>query len=275
MTAVERRAPAKVNLTLHVTGKRADGYHLLDSLVTFSEVGDLLTCTKSDRLTLRITGPFAKGLATEGNLVLKAAELLGVTADITLQKNLPVAAGIGGGSSDAAATLHALSDLYNIPMPSPEAQLALGADVPVCVQGGFLRMRGIGEKLEALDTRPLTIPMVLVNPGVSVSTAEVFRKLKINKDLIISADIISPYDDAFIDWLARQRNDLEAPAMDIAPVIGEVLQALRATSGVGLARMSGSGATCFALYPDERDAAKAVDDLKAEFPAWWVSLAVR
>lgn len=275
MTTVERRAPAKVNLTLHVTGKRADGYHLLDSLVTFAEVGDRLICRKSDSLSLTIAGPFARGLEGEGNLVLKAAELLGVTADITLEKHLPVAAGIGGGSADAAAALHALTDLYNMPLPPPEAQLTLGADVPACVQGGYLRMRGIGEDIEVLDTHPLTIPMVLVNPGVSVPTAKVFGKLNLNKALTISADIIPPYDDAFIDWLAEQRNDLEAPALDLAPVIGDVLAALRSTEGVGLARMSGSGATCFALYPDERDAAKAVDDLKARFPKWWVSLAVR
>ena len=272
MTTASRLARAKVNLALHVTGRRNDGYHLLDSLVTFAGGGDRITCRTSDTLSLTVSGPFASDVPTGENLILDAALLLSVTAEIHLEKNLPVAAGIGGGSADAAATLHALSDLANLPLPSRDAQLSLGADVPACVQGGFLRMRGIGEDLEVLDTEPLSIPMVLVNPGVGVPTPAVFDALQNRNNAPLSNNMPPSYDDAFLPWLAAQRNDLEAPAVALAPVIGDVLVALRDTGG--LARMSGSGATCFALYQDERDAGAAVERLKARHPDWWVSLAV-
>lgn len=265
--SVTKIAPAKINLTLHVTGQRSDGYHTLDSLVTFAEIGDRITCRRSETLSLTVTGPFAKDVPTDTNLVLDAARLMGVTADITLEKNLPVASGIGGGSADAAATLHALSDLYNRPLPDLDAQLSLGADVPVCVHGGVLRMSGIGDRIEVLHQHPLTIPMVLVNPGVSVSTPEVFTALARKDNPPMPDDTPTLFDDAFLDWLFAQRNDLQEPALHIAPRIEDVLSALRDTGG--FARMSGSGATCFALYPDERDAARAVADIAAAYPEWW------
>ena len=265
--AVTRTAPAKINLTLHVTGQREDGYHLLDSLVTFAGFGDRITCRRAEATSLTVAGPFARDVPTEANLVLDAARLMGATAEITLEKNLPVAAGIGGGSADAAATLHALSDLFNLPLPDAASQLTLGADVPACVRGGVLRMSGIGDRIEVLATDPLTIPMILVNPGVALSTPGVFARLDRRDNAPMSDDLPPLGDDAFLDWLSAQRNDLQAPAMGLMPVIADVVAALRATGG--LARMSGSGATCFALYPDERDAARALQRIRADHPDWW------
>ena len=270
MSRVRVAAPAKVNLTLHVTGRRDDGYHEIDSLVTFAEVGDVVTVERADVTTLDVDGPFADGVPRDdGNLVLRAARLMGVTARITLTKNLPPASGIGGGSADAAATLKGLSDLYDMPLPDHAAAATLGADVPVCLAGGLARMRGIGERVERLGPVPATLPMLLVNPGVAVSTPEVFARLERRDNPAMPEVVPSCDDDAFHPWLAEQRNDLEAPAIAAAPVIAEVLDLLGRQAGVGLARMSGSGATCFALFPDRRDMAAAQLAVRRARPDWW------
>ncbi len=269
MTTAEAFAPAKVNLALHVTGQRDDGYHLLDSLVAFADVGDHLIVEAAAETTLTIYGPFAAGLSTDDNLILDAARLMGVTAKMTLEKNLPVAAGIGGGSADAAAALKALAKLSNRAMPDRAQQLSLGADVPVCVQGGLLRMQGVGEDIQVLANTPPSIPMILVNPRVQVSTPDVFAALASRENAPLQDPIPEWTEDTFLTWLSRQRNDLEAPARGVAPIIGSVLEALAATDGAAVVRMSGSGATCFALYPDERDAAQALAWLRDAHPDWW------
>jgi 4-diphosphocytidyl-2-C-methyl-D-erythritol kinase len=256
-------APAKVNLTLHVTGRRADGYHLLDSLVAFADVGDHLTSAPGDGLT--VTGPFAAGVPVgDENLIRRALRLAGSARAITLDKQLPHPAGLGGGSSDAAAALR----LVGADLPVGDL-LALGADVPVCAVGRGARMRGIGDRVTPVTLPPLHA--VLVNPGLSVATPQVFAALETSRnagmdDLPGWADT-----DALIDWLIAQRNDLEGPAITVAPDIVGVLGAIRAT-GAAVTRMSGSGATCFGLYPDVA-AAKAGATRLAR-PGWWVRACV-
>lgn len=269
-------APAKVNLHLHVTGRRADGYHLLDSLVVFAGAGDVLHAKPADELGLSVAGPFAGGLAQEAdNLVLRAARLLaeltGVRAGawLVLEKNLPVASGIGGGSADAAAALRLLCRLWQV-APAPEAlhQVAqrLGADVPVCMVNRSARMSGIGEVLAPVPPLP-GVGLVLVNPGVSVSTPSVFKAR--NGGFSPPADFPDCWLDArsLAAWLQAARNDLEAPAMALVPVIADVLDALRALPGCLLARMSGSGATCFGLFASPEEAERAAALLRR--PGWW------
>lgn len=274
MATIERLARAKVNLTLHVTGQRPDGYHLLDSLVCFADIGDRITVRKARRTTLTVTGPFAAEVPDgPDNLVLKAASLMDVAAEITLDKRLPVASGIGGGSADAAATLEALAELGGRPLPSDADVLSLGADVPVCLAGGLVRMTGIGEGLNRLAPR-MSWPMVLVNPGIPVATAEVFRRLARRDNPPMPEDVLEENYIEFPDWLGHQRNDLEAPAIGIAPVIGDVLDALRDETGCRIARMSGSGATCFALFDDVAQAEAAVAAINADHPDWWAVVAI-
>lgn len=269
MTAAEGFAPAKINLTLHVTGQREDGYHLLDSLVMFANVGDKLTISLADTPNLSVTGPMAKGVpADESNLVRQAASLMGVNAHIVLDKNLPHAAGLGGGSSDAAATLRVLSRLTDTPVPADVS--ALGADVPVCLGNGPTRMQGIGETLTTLSDLP-SLNAVLVNPGIALYTPDVFTALA-QKHNAPMPDTIPEGLDAtdFIDWLRGMRNDLETPAIAMAPSISKVLGALSVTAGCRLARMSGSGSSCFGLYSDAETAGAAAGRLKEENPLWWV-----
>lgn len=262
-------APAKINLTLHVTGQRADGYHLLDSLVVFADMGDHLSLRPAARARLCVTGPMAMGVPVgPDNLVLRAAALMGVPAEITLDKHLPAAAGIGGGSSDAAACLRALSIISGLPVP--ENVLSLGADVPVCLLARAARMQGIGERVTPVAGLP-PLDAVLVNPGVPVSTPAIFRRLT-RRDNPAMPETLPAWPDAseLIRWLGAQRNDLQAPALAEAPVIGDVLHTIDATRGCALARMSGSGATCFGLYPEAADAAEAAQALRAAHPGWWV-----
>lgn len=273
--AIEETAPAKLNLALHVTGRRADGYHLLDSLVVFAGAGDRVRVAPDEALSLRVTGAEGQGLpAGEDNLVLRAARAFGADrgAAITLDKALPVASGIGGGSADAAATLRALARLWGRPLPGAEAVLALGADVPVCLAGRPARMSGIGETLAPLPELP-EMAVVLVNPRVEISTPAVFRALarKDNPPLGPLPDRFATAG-ALVRWLARQRNDLETPAIALAPVVAAVLEALRAT-GPLLARMSGSGATCFGLYNNLSEAEVAAAALSARAGDWWVRAA--
>ncbi|WP_224816929.1 4-(cytidine 5'-diphospho)-2-C-methyl-D-erythritol kinase [Hasllibacter sp. MH4015] len=255
-------APAKVNLALHVTGRRADGYHLLDSLVVFADVGDWLSVARADEIGLRVDGPRAEGVPVDQrNLAWKAAEFAGVPADIHLEKHLPHAGGIGGGSADAAAVLRALG-------ADAAGSEALGADVPVCVRGKPCRMRGIGEVLEDVpDIPPFWI--LLVNPGVDVPTGAVFGALSdADNPPMPEPEWTGP--DGFIAWLRATRNDLERPAMEVQPVIRDTLDALEATEACLLARMSGSGATCFGLFAEE-DAARAAADRMPD--AWWAAAA--
>lgn len=263
---------AKVNLTLHVTGRRDDGYHLLDSLVAFADFGDVVTATSAVRLTLLIDGPQAAGLsAGADNLVLRAANLLDPDgrAALRLTKRLPVASGIGGGSADAAATLRALARLWGRPVPDAQATLALGADVPACLAGRPVRMGGIGELLTPVPALP-AVDLLLVNPGVAVSTPAVFRALARRDNPPMPARLPAwPDAGAFCAWLACQRNDLQDPAIALVPAIAEVLALIRDT-GCLFAGMSGSGATCFGLFPpDGRSARAARDRCRAARPGWW------
>ena len=275
-------APAKLNLYLHVTGKRADGYHLLDSLVAFAGVHDTVIAWEAGTLTLALQGPFAKHLASEGdNLVLRAARKLreraGVKtgAALTLIKRLPVASGIGGGSADAAAALRALDALWRL--RAGEADLAalgleLGADVPVCLFARAAFVGGIGERIVAAPPLPQAF-LVLANPMQAVSTAQVFaarsgafseagRFSEIPQDLSELALL-----------LAMRRNDLAVAAMALCPEISRVIGALVRSPGCKLARMSGSGATCFGLFGDEASAKRAAKDIAASEPGWWVAVA--
>lgn len=280
---VTEAAPAKVNLFLHVTGRRDDGYHFLDSLVVFAGVGDSIAANAADTLSLRIGGKFGPALAADDdNLVLRAARALrdeyapGMGADILLEKNLPVASGIGGGSADAAATLRALCTLWGVTPDAPgmaKLALSLGADVPVCLAGRTQRMQGIGETLADVQALP-PLSIVLVNPGVAVPTPAVFKA----RTGGFSARAFWPDRPLGMDGLFRAlnatHNDLEAAAVRVQPVIGDVLAALRKVPDARLVRMSGSGATCFALFERTEDAGRVAQTLRAGHPDWWVAAAV-
>lgn len=264
---VELLAPAKVNLTLHITGQRADGYHLLDSLVVFADFGDRLRLEPGHEMQISLRGPFAKGVPTDGsNLIWKAAAGAGWSGHVLLDKQLPHGAGIGGGSSDAAAMLKAIGELGQ-PIPA-DLPLALGADVPVCQEQCATRMRGIGEELTPIELPRLHA--LLVNPGVCVPTAAVFQGLAARENPSMPTEIpeFSAAEDC-AHWLQTQRNDLETPAIAVAPIIDRALADLRATRNVLLARMSGSGATCLALYPSKQAAHMAAYEIGAEHPEWW------
>jgi len=258
-------APAKINLALHVTGQRADGYHLLDSLVVFADLGDRVG--QGTRPGLLVDGPYAPGVPTgPENLVLRAAALAGVTEPaLTLDKRLPPASGMGGGSSDAAATLRLLGC-----RPGTDALMALGADLPVCMAApGPVRMRGLGERIDPVPDLP-GLWLVLVNPGVPLSTPAVFRVLSDRQNPPMP-DLLPRLDGALAlaAWLASLRNDLEPPACRLEPQIASVLSALAAQPGCALARMTGSGATCFGIFAtqDSRDsAARALTR-----PGWFVA----
>ena len=270
MTISKVFAPAKVNLTLHVTGQRKDGYHLLDSLVVFADVGDRVTVIPAITAKFEVTGPRAEGVPTdETNLVVRAAALFDVPVHIILSKHLPVAAGIGGGSSDAAATVLALSEITgNTRLPAGVTEL--GADVRVCLLRQAARMRGIGEDVAPYASLP-PLFAVLANPAVDVSTPAVFKALPNKTNPPMPKQLPQGLKTrAFIDWLATQRNDLEAPAIENAPIIADVLAALTALPDARLARMSGSGATCFALFETEQAAQNAARLLADQQPDWWV-----
>jgi 4-diphosphocytidyl-2-C-methyl-D-erythritol kinase len=275
-------APAKLNLYLHVTGRRADGYHLLDSLVAFSDIGDRLSVAPASRLTLDITGPFARDLAQDDaqkNLVWRAAEALaarlGRAPDValTLDKNLPVASGIGGGSSDAAATLKALAAHWQASLDGNALcaiAAELGADVPVCVIGRPSFFGGIGDEIVPAPALPQA-PLLLVNPGIALPTAAVFRA----RQGAFSAPARFAAAPASIAELAslikERRNELTEAAIRIVPAIGNVLARLAAQPGALIARMSGSGATCFALFEETAAAEAAAASLKTAQPGWWIA----
>ncbi|MEQ8504178.1 MAG: 4-(cytidine 5'-diphospho)-2-C-methyl-D-erythritol kinase [Rhodospirillales bacterium] len=276
-------APAKLNLYLHVTGKRDDGYHLLDSLIAFADVGDEIKARAAPdgSLTLAVRGPFAKDLADEAdNLVLRAARMLrqaaGVSAGahLVLEKRLPVASGIGGGSADAAAALKALTRVWDIELPEPDMRamaLELGADVPICWVGAPAFVGGIGDEIEPAPPLP-PVPLLLVNPRVGVSTPAVF---KARTGDFQQADRFKepPIDGAHLAFLLKSRaNGLDQAACALCPPIARVLADLEATEGNLLARMSGSGGTCFALYETEGQALAAAEMLYDAEPDWWVAM---
>ena len=265
-------APAKINLTLHVTGRRADGYHLLDSLVVFAGVGDRVSAVLESEPSLAVTGPMAAGLTGEGdNLVLRAARAMGVAARIGLEKVLPVSSGIGGGSADAAATLRLLARLSGRALPDAATVLAMGADVPVCLAGRAVRMTGIGEGLAAVPALPEAW-LVLVNPGVAVSTPAVFKSLARADNAPMPRDVPRLRGAAELAaFVQMQRNDLEVAATVLQPVIGRAKAALTAQAGCLMARMSGSGATCFGLFADPFSANAAARAIQQAEPAWWVA----
>ena len=273
-------APAKINIALHVVGQRADGYHLLDTLVGFASVGDWVTLDTGSPDGLTIAGPEADGLmACDDNLVTRAARAFwsAGTLGLHLDKHLPVASGIGGGSADAAACIRGIDWLGgqrgHLAAPDParvKQMIALGADVPMCVPCQPARAQGIGERITPLPDLA-KLPIVLVNPRVAVPTPMVFKALATKQNPAMSALPPDLGDATFLtDYLSRQRNDLQAPAIALAPVIATVLDRIAASQDCALSRMSGSGATCFGIYPNAAAATAAAEALGHENPGWWV-----
>ena len=272
-------APAKINLYLHITGRRDNGYHELDSLVVFANVGDRIRAKPAKKTTLEISGPYAGALEScDGNLVLRAFKALsayvGSKANIglRLEKNLPVASGIGGGSADASAVIKTLLELWEIHLDERdlfELALNLGADVPACLLGKPAYMSGVGEILEPVEKLP-ALPAVLVNPDIQISTSAVFKGYSLSTSE--SGHINDMPDDieSLVSILEGRRNDLYNTANDIVPEIANVLAMLESTSGCLLARMSGSGATCFGIYRNNADAQVAADMISGIKPYWWV-----
>ncbi len=271
---ITERALAKINLALHVRGRRDDGYHDLDSIVAFADIGDVLTFTPAARTTLSVHGLFSGNLsAGADNLVLRAAAALSAVVNIpataiNLEKNLPVASGMGGGSADAAATLRGLMRLAGLPIEDGELKrvaLALGADVPVCVRSTVCRMTGIGDEISPIAGLPAPT-IVLANPLQPCATAAVFAKLglQVGQSWGTGVDPADP-----TGW----RNDLQAPALEVAPIIGDVLAALKSEPLLTAVRMSGSGATCFGLAQSTGDAEAVALRLQTRHPGWWVRAA--
>lgn len=286
VTKIAIHAPAKINLFLHIVGKRADEYHLLESLIVFANYGDLLEIEKADNLSLEIVGEYTNALANtpqESNLVWKAAIALQKYthdkqgAHIRLTKNLPIGSGIGGGSADAAAAIHALSALWDLNIPEKELSeiaLGLGSDVPVCLLGKPALMRGIGDEVINIKLKE-TAYIVLLNPNIPLATAEIFQSFSKEQPLLqlprkkIDEKCFSLNE---LNNEMKYANDLERVAIKKLPIIGEMIMSLRNTNGCFLARMSGSGATCFGLYPDKKMADDATKELQKIYPqAWCVS----
>lgn len=253
-------AYAKVNLALHVRARLPNGYHELETVFAFCAGGDTLTATPADDITLTIDGPFADGLSTTDNLVVRAARAMGKGAAFHLTKNLPVASGIGGGSADAAAAMRLIAEIYAVPLPALEVQLALGADVPACVVSQTMRGSGVGETLAPAASLAGT-PVLLVNPRVPLSTGPVFR----GWDGIDRGPLG--------DW-REGRNDLTASAIALVPEIGTTLDWLNARHEVTCARMSGSGATCFALFESIAARGDAAAAVARDLPGYWAMATV-
>ena len=287
LSSISVAAPAKINLYLHITGKRDDGYHTLGSLVAFAEIGDRIDISEHETLTLHIDGAFADRFSgaeksTEpdsANIVIKATRglstLLGIEPNfkINLHKTLPLAAGIGGGSADAAATVKAILQFHDIDPASVKELdaflLSLGADVPVCFYGQPCHMSGIGEIIRPAAGVP-PLHMVLVNPLEACSTAEIFRQL--NGKFTPDDDYAAAWDDArsFISFLQSRGNDMEDAAVSVTPVIADILCDIAASANCLLSRMSGSGATCFGLYETAADATAAAAQIQSTHPQFWV-----
>ena len=272
----EEKANAKVNLCLQIVGQKPNGFHLLDSIVGFTEFGDHLSFKKSDKLELTVQGAFSDKIPVDrSNLILKAAELvrklnnIKTGAHITLTKNLPPSAGLGGGSSDAAATIRGLSRMWGTDLPEIHDLMKIGSDLPVCINQKTQHMKGFGEVLNVVNTFP-NLPILLVNPLKKVSTQAVFRKLENKKN-----SPLSKYEKLFqtkkdwINWLLLQRNDLMEPAVSVEPVISEVLQFISNQISVEKVSMSGSGATCFGVFENNHDCDLAMKKIRRERPEWW------
>jgi 4-diphosphocytidyl-2-C-methyl-D-erythritol kinase len=278
---VTAQARAKINLYLHVLGRRKDGYHELDSLFVFADIADVVEIRPAKSLRLKLKGPFAKDLPVkDDNLILRAARLLSDAVEIkpqaaiTLTKNLPIAAGLGGGSADAAAVFRALVRFWEIPQKAVDLTLlglGLGADVPACLLSEPCFVGGIGELIEPSPKLP-ALPMILVNPGIALATASVFsaRNQRFSKSARFSSAPGTLKE--LFSALQRRRNDLEKPAVALCPAVADVLKAIEATEGCRLARMSGSGATCFGLYDDMATAEQAASVLRRR--GWWVEATV-
>ena len=267
-------APAKVNLALHVGGCREDGLHRLASLVAFTEFGDVVGVSDAAGLSLEVCGPFRADVPHDGtNLVLRAAGMLagGRGAAISLEKRIPVAAGLGGGSSDAAEVLRQLSRSWNAPLPPGISLMELGADIPACLLGCPAVVEGAGEVVSPVECVP-ELQLLLVNPGLPLSTKSVFRAFRGS-----GTPKLEPPGDRcgaseFIAWLAAQRNDLEAVAIGLEPEVGRMLGRIRRLPGCLLSRMSGSGATCFGIFAEMSQVAEAARTLRSECPSWWVAV---
>ncbi len=277
-------APAKVNLTLHVTGQRDDGYHVLDSLVAFADIGDQLFIQIGNTISVTTEGPEAAAVPGDmNNLVLRVAGLFEDMpgASFLLTKNLPVSSGIGGGSADAAAAFRGLMAFWSggetdpalfAPERTPmfAGLLELGADIPMCLMSQAARVTGIGEKIEPLSAMP-AIDAVLVNPRRAVSTPAVFKAMQSRNNPAMDTTLprFAGFND-FVMWLSQQRNDMQDAAIGLEPAVSDVLLALNAQPACRLARMSGSGATCFGLFEDAQKAQVAAQALTARHPGWWV-----
>ncbi len=271
---IEERAYAKVNLALHVTGVREDGYHTLDSIIFFTDISDRLFIKKRGKNGLSLTGEFSKTISVKKNTILQVLKLfqneLTDRFSINLEKNLPIGAGLGGGSADAAAVIRFLVNYYTIPMPSLKSISKIGADIPACIASVASRVEGIGEIVKPINITSIDVWIVLVNPRIFVSTSSIFQELtqKRNKPLSPFSDFNNT--DRFIDYLKSQRNDLQAIAVNKWPEISYVLNTIQETQGVLLSRMSGSGSTCFGLYKSQEIAKKAANYINKKNNKWWV-----
>ncbi len=273
---IEEKGCAKINLALHVTGVQPDGYHVLDSIVIFTDIFDRLFIKTNGENELRFTGEFSKSLNVRRNSVLQALKLFeNVLTDrdrfsIKLEKNLPIGAGLGGGSADAAAVIRFVTNHSGYPMPSPKAISRIGADIPACILSVASRVGGIGEIVRPIDISGIELWIVLVNPRIFVATASIFKEVieKHNKPLEPFNRFFSAKQ--FIDYLKRQRNDLQAIAVNKWPEINQVLLTIEETKGNLLTRMSGSGSTCFGLYGSQEIAKEAVSHINKKSTKWWI-----
>jgi 4-diphosphocytidyl-2-C-methyl-D-erythritol kinase len=265
-------AAAKVNLALHVRGLKSNGYHELDSLVTFANIGDIIEVRPSNELKLTIEGPFADNVPKDtDNIVIKAAKFLSPDgkAHINLIKNLPVEAGLGGGSADAAATLRSLSKLWNIPIPkTPEV---LGADVPICLLKETAIVQGIGEKITPVSI-PSNLHIVLIKPNIGLSTAKVFNNLKNKHNEKMCTFKGTDSIEEFANYLNKLRNDLLQTSITIVPLLRDIINFLNVQNGNYYTQMSGSGTTCFGLFDDEVSAMRALSQAKIKFPNMWCKM---
>ena len=281
MIVLRELAKAKINFYLHVTGKRADNYHLLDSLIAFCNLGDKLEVISGDEITVTVTGEFAEAVPAKDNSVIKAALALKTQfkvsqgAAITLHKHLPAGAGLGGGSADAAAALRLLTRFWKIKPAAPELYkiaLSLGADVPACLRSTSLYVGGVGETLESGP--PLTgLPVVLVNPGKPLITRDVFAAHKLTTSSAPRHPHAFATREALIQFLQKNKNDLERTAIGLLPEIENVLSAFKAEKDCQLARMTGSGSTCFGCFADLPAAQNAAQKIGDKHPTWWVKAA--
>lgn len=275
-------APAKLNLYLHITGKRPDGYHFLDSLVVFTDIGDNILIEEADAFSFHIKGPFAGALSAEGenNLVVRIAKAASehfqkpLNVQITLTKNLPLGAGLGGGSSDAAAALHGLLDHWDITPDQDTLDnllLKLGSDLPACFRGTPLRMRGVGGKIAPIENRLPSLFVVLAYPAKPSDTGSVYQNISPPFVPEIKLPKLFENAESFIDFLQSCGNDLSSVAIKNTPEISEALYALGAQPSALLTRMSGSGSACFSLFEKEEEARKAASNISAANPSWWVA----